>query len=107
MAEFDSKKYFDSLIYSSMKETGFIIPETIDDVFFIEDELEKKSLPLPTEISDPCLFLNMITKNEKLVKKKEPINNNDIIAHAARNGDIISDSVRNKMNKDRSKSENK
>ena len=105
----DSEKQFDILLYGAMKHTGWIIPQTIEEVFKAEEALEKESVVLPAEIADPYKLFNRKKqgKIKTILFKGNDSNVASELSQAAREGGEISDIVRQRMKNDRLAAEEK
>ncbi len=101
--DINEKKQFEKYLHRTMKQIGWIIPETIEDVFIIEREIEKTTLDMPRQLTDPNIIFNKY-KQGKLNYKDNKIHKDDIdypYTQAARNGSEIPEDIKEKMRIDR------
>jgi hypothetical protein len=102
----NKKRISDKKFISALRQRGFIVPKTEEDVDAFEQAIKKHDIPpLPPGLDDPATILNRGYSHRPL--KLTTDRNQDIVdlARAARDGKSIPQSVLDKMKKDREDAE--
>ena len=105
----DQKKtineFFDPEILVKMKSLGLVPPRTIKDILRLEQEIKCHPLKKPSKLEDPNSFLEHEPRIRSLFLSNSILKEYEQnLAHAARNGDLIPDHIRQKMIEDKNKS---
>ncbi len=103
----EKNKKFEFLLQQGMKEKGWIIPQTIEDVFKFEKELAKNPIDLPPELANTDDIFSRRPRGKLNVSSlpKSEMDADSMFAQAARNGKEIPEDVREKMKQDRFRTE--
>lgn len=95
---------FERHVYEAMKQKGWIIPLTEDDVRRTETQLESKDRGLPDRLADPYALLSRAREANTQVIALEAVQQAEIeenLARAARDGRSIPSEIEQKMEFDR------
>ncbi|SDP99717.1 hypothetical protein SAMN05428975_5130 [Mucilaginibacter sp. OK268] len=98
---------FDDSISKSLRKLGFIFPRTCADFNKIEENIKVNKLSMPMNLRDPSVFLGKkVFQNHSAIT----LSLSDYtmkLAQAAREGNDISEEVKDKMEKDKLAAKNK
>lgn len=98
----------DQYIYSLLKSQGLILPKTEEELRDFEDKLDNSKIPpIPKRLETSEAILNVNYSKPNILRKDIQENNWENLARAARDGKPISNSVLDKMRKDREDAEKK
>lgn len=95
---------FEEQLKNALKDVGYLLPDSLEELeAFEKDIIQKKSLyPMPDQLNDPAYILS------KGYSKPEPIRDqpceevkHDFLAMAARFGNHIPDTIKERMKRDR------
>lgn len=95
------------LVYDAMRSSGWLPPETEEDVARAEEELAREPVPLPEDLKDPSAVIQRLTRCEPrsplgLPSSAETEGN---LARAAREGGEIPEEAEERMRADREAAE--
>lgn len=100
----DKNQFTDQYLLSVLRQKGFIIPKTEDEVDAFEKALKDQDIPpLPAELDDPEAVFKIPPLRHPPRLATEP--DTTSLARAARDGSGIPQSVLDKMKKDRGNAE--
>lgn len=102
----DKKHFTDKNLLSALRQKGFIVPKTEQDVDAFEEAIKHHNIPpLPADLDDPEALLKRSYSHH--TPRLATGQNEDVadLARAAREGKVIPQSVLDKMKKDRDDAE--
>jgi hypothetical protein len=98
----DKKQISDKNLLSALRQRGFIVPKTEQDIDAFEQAIKEHNIPpLPTDLNDPAAILKRGYSHRSPQLATEPDEDVTDLARAARDGKAIPQSVLDKMKKDR------
>lgn len=102
----DKKHISDKNLLSALRQRGFIVPRTEQDIDVFEQAIKEHNIPpLPADLDDPDAILKRGYSQRRLTLATEQNEDVTDLARAARDGKAIPQSVLDKMKKDRDDAE--
>lgn len=102
----DNKHISDKNLLSALRQRGFIVPKTEEDIDTFEQAIKEHNIPpLPADLDDPEAILKRGYSHRPLKLATDQNDDFTALARAARDGKTIPQSVLDKMKKDRDDAE--
>lgn len=98
---------FDDSISKSLRKLGFIFPRSCTDFNQIEENIKVNNLAIPINLRDPSVFLGKKVFQNHAAITLSLSDYSMQLAQAAREGNDISEDVKDKMEKDKLAAKNK
>lgn len=88
-------------IGKALRELGYVFPRTLDEFKHIQECVEKKNIAMPSRLQDPYSFLGKKLFSHSAPPLQEQGEYFQQLSQAARDGNVISDDIKKKMENDK------